>query len=45
MAELWGVKAVITTAVAQGTVLVGGFQESGQIFRRSGITLDMTNSN
>jgi len=45
VAELWGVKAVITTAVAQGTVLVGGFQESGQIFRRSGITLDMTNSN
>jgi HK97 family phage major capsid protein len=45
VADIWGVKAVITTAVAQGTVLVGGFQESGQIFRRSGITLDMTNSN
>jgi HK97 family phage major capsid protein len=43
--NLWGVKVVITTAIAQGTVLVGGFQESGQIFRRSGITLDMTNSN
>lgn len=45
VADIWGVKAVITTAVAQGTVLVGGFQECGQIFRRSGITLDMTNSN
>jgi HK97 family phage major capsid protein len=45
VANLWGVKTVITTAVAQGTVLVGGFQESGQIFRRNGITLDMTNSN
>jgi HK97 family phage major capsid protein len=45
VAELWGVRAVVTTAVAQGTVLVGGFQASGQIFRRSGITLDMTNSN
>jgi HK97 family phage major capsid protein len=45
VANLWGVKTVITTAVAQGTVLVGGFQECGQIFRRQGITLDMTNSN
>jgi len=45
VADIWGVKAVITTAVAQGTVLVGGFKECGQIFRRTGITLDMTNSN
>lgn len=45
VADIWGVKAVITTAVPQGTVLVGGFKECGQIFRRSGITLDMTNSN
>lgn len=45
VAELWGLKAVVTTAVPQGTVLVGGFQECGQIFRRSGIILDMTNSN
>ncbi|NNC10691.1 phage major capsid protein [Planctomonas sp. JC2975] len=45
VANLWGVKTVITTAIAQGTVLVGGFQESGQVFRRNGITLDMTNSN
>lgn len=43
--NIWGVKTVITTAIAQGTVLVGGFQESGQIFRRQGITLEMTNSN
>ena len=43
--NLWGIKTVITTAVAQGTVLVGGFQESGQVFRRQGITLEMTNSN
>jgi len=45
VADIWGVKAVITTAIAQGTVLVGGFQESGQVFRRQGITLEMTNSN
>lgn len=45
VSNLWGVKTVITTAIPQGTALVGGFQESGQIFRRQGITLDMTNSN
>ncbi len=45
VADIWGVKAVITTAIAQGTVLVGGFKESGQVFRRQGITLEMTNSN
>lgn len=43
--SIWGLKAVITTAIPQGTVLVGGFQESGQVFRRQGITLEMTNSN
>lgn len=43
--QVWGLKAVITTAIAQGTALVGGFQECGQVFRRQGITLEMTNSN
>jgi len=45
VASLWGVKTVITTAIAQGTAFVGGFQECAQIFRRNGIVLDMTNSN
>ena len=43
--QIWGLKAVITTAIAQGTALVGGFQECGQVFRRQGVTLEMTNSN
>ncbi len=43
--SLWGLKGVVTTAIAQGTVLVGGFQECAQVFRRAGIVLDMTNSN
>jgi len=43
--ETWGLKTVVTTAIAQGTVLVGGFQECAQVFRRQGITLEMTNSN
>jgi HK97 family phage major capsid protein len=45
VSELWGCKVVVTTAIAQGTVLVGGFQECAQVFRRQGITLEMTNSN
>lgn len=44
-ARLWGLPGVITTAIAQGTVLVGGFQECAQVFRRRGVTVEMTNSN
>jgi HK97 family phage major capsid protein len=43
--NLWGLKVDVTTAIAQGTVLVGGFAESAQIFRRQGVTVEMTNSN
>jgi len=43
--EVWGLKACVTTAIPQGTVLVGGFQECAQVFNRMGITLEMTNSN
>jgi HK97 family phage major capsid protein len=45
LSNLWGLKAVITTAIAQGTVLVGGFAESAQIFRNQGISVQMTDSN
>lgn len=44
-ASIWGLRGVITTAIAQGTVLVGGFQECAQVFRRQGVTVEMTNSN
>ncbi len=43
--SVWGLRAVVTTAIPQGSVLVGGFQECGQIFRRQGLTLAMTDSN
>ena len=43
--QLWGYPLVITTAIAQGTVLVGGFRQCAQVFRRQGVTLEMTNSN
>ena len=42
---IWGLKTVVTTAIAQGTVLVGGFQECAQVFNRMGVLLEMTNSN
>lgn len=43
--SIWGLRAVITTAIPQGTALVGGYQECAQVFRRQGVTLEMTNSN
>lgn len=45
VADIWGLRSVVTTAIPQGTVLVGAFRQSAQIFRRQGITLEMTNSN
>ena len=42
---LWGLKVVTSPRIASGTVLVGGFAEGGQLFKRQGITVEMTNSN
>lgn len=42
---IWGLRVVITPAIAAGTTLIGAFQEGGQIFRRQGVTVEMTNSN
>lgn len=42
---LWGLRVVITPAIAAGTMLVGGYQECAQLFRRQGVTVEMTNSN
>ena len=42
---LWGLPVAVSPAIATGTVLVGGFKECAQIFRRNGITVDMTNAN
>lgn len=41
----WGLRVVSTTAMTENTVLVGAFATAAQIFRRSGITVEMTNSN
>lgn len=42
---LWGVRTVVTPAIAAGTVLVGAFGTSAQLFRKGGLTVDATNSN
>lgn len=42
---IWGVRVVQTPAVPAGTILVGAYKEGAQIFRRQGVTVEMTNSN
>lgn len=42
---IWGVRVVVTPAVPEKTILVGAFKEGAQIFRRQGVTVEMTNSN
>jgi ATP-dependent protease ClpP protease subunit len=42
--NIWGKPAIITTAIAAGTVLVGAFQIGAELFMRQALTLDMTNS-
>jgi HK97 family phage major capsid protein len=41
---LWGKPVIETTAISQGTALAGAFRIGGQIFRRMGLTMEMTNS-
>jgi Phage capsid family len=41
---VWGLRAVITSAIAAGTVLVGAFREGAQVFYRSGLTVEASNS-
>ena len=42
---LWGtVREVLTTAVPEGTALVGDFQRGARLFRKGGLRVDSTNS-
>jgi len=43
--SLWGVRTIITPAIAAGTVLVGAFNSAAQLFRKGGVSVDSTNSN
>lgn len=42
---LWGLRTVVTPAIAAGTVLVGAFQQGASVIRRQGLTVDIANQN
>lgn len=41
---LWGLRTVVTPAVAAGTVLVGAFRQSSTLYRKGGVRVESTNS-
>jgi HK97 family phage major capsid protein len=41
---LWGLPAVSTTNISQGTALVGSFRLGAQLWRRKGLTIETTNT-
>jgi HK97 family phage major capsid protein len=43
--QLWGMPVVVTTALSQGTAVVGAFGIGAQILRKGGLTVEATNSN
>ena len=42
---VWGLRTVVTPAVAQGTVLVGAFQQGASTIRRAGLSVEIVNTN
>lgn len=42
---IWGLRTVVTPAVAQGTAIVGAFAQGGSVIRRQGLTVDIANQN
>lgn len=43
--SLWGLRTVVTSAVDQGTCIVGAFKIGASIIRKSGVTVDIANMN
>lgn len=41
---LWGLKTVVTSSVAAGTVVVGAFKAAAKVFRKGGLRVESTNS-
>jgi HK97 family phage major capsid protein len=41
---LWGLRTVVTPAIAAGTVLVGAFAPSSTLYRKGGVRVESTNS-
>jgi len=42
--NLWGVRVVVTSAMNAGSAVVGAFGQGGAVIRRSGVTVEATNS-
>lgn len=42
---LWGYNTVVTSAIAQGTVLVGAGKQGATVYRKGGVRVEATNSN
>jgi HK97 family phage major capsid protein len=42
---LWNLPVVVTTAATAGTAIVGAFNTCAEVFRKGGITVEMTNAN
>lgn len=41
---LWGLRTVVTPAIAAGTALVGAFAQAGSVIRKGGVRVESTNS-
>ena len=41
---LWGLRTVVTPAIAAGTVLVGAFSQAATVYRKGGVRVESTNS-
>jgi len=42
---LWGLRTVVTPAIAAGTVAVGAFGSAASLYRKGGVSVEATNSN
>lgn len=42
--NVWGLRTVVTPAIAAGTVLVGAFAQSATVYRKGGVRVESTNS-
>lgn len=42
---LWGLRTVVTPAIAAGTALVGAFSMASTLYRKGGVRVESTNSN
>ena len=42
---VWGLRTVVTPAIAKGTALVGAFAQGAAVIRRKGLTVEVANQN